>query len=152
MVVETLREQWARMGDLDAEVDTIERRLTLWHRQNVASRRIAAIPGVGVLSATVTVATMGDPARVSGRDGSSPPGSVWCLGTAAQAGACACSISGSVRRRTSSASDTARHPLAGLIVTRRPSSHAVRLLLGEPLRFVGFRIIVRESMISRSRS
>ena len=69
MVVETLREQWARVGDLDAEVDRIERRLTLWHRQNVASRRIAAIPGVGVLSATATVATMGDPAAFrSGRE------------------------------------------------------------------------------------
>ena len=69
MVVETLREQWARVGDLDAEVDRIERRLTLWHRQNVASRRIAAIPGVGVLSATAVVATMGDPAAFrSGRE------------------------------------------------------------------------------------
>ncbi|MCY4028052.1 MAG: IS110 family transposase [Acidobacteria bacterium] len=69
MVVETLREQWARVGDLDAEVDRIERRLTLWHRQNVASRRIAAIPGVGVLSATATVATMGNPtAYRSGRE------------------------------------------------------------------------------------
>ena len=69
MVVETLREQWARVGDLDAEVDRIERRLTLWHRQNVASRRIAAIPGVGVLSATATVATMGDPSAFrSGRE------------------------------------------------------------------------------------
>ena len=69
MVVETLREQWARVGDLDAEVDRIERRLTLWHRQNVASRRVAAIPGVGVLSATATVATMGDPAAFrSGRE------------------------------------------------------------------------------------
>ena len=69
MVVETLREQWARVGDLDAEVDRIERRLTLWHRQNVASRRIAAVPGVGVLSATAVVATMGDPAAFrSGRE------------------------------------------------------------------------------------
>ena len=41
----------------------------MWHRQNVASRRIAAIPGVGVLTATAAVATMGDPAAFrSGRE------------------------------------------------------------------------------------
>ena len=69
LVVETLREQWVRVTDLDGEVDRIERRLTVWHRQNLASRRIAAIPGVGVLSATAAVATMGDPAAFrSGRE------------------------------------------------------------------------------------
>ena len=47
MVIETLREQWARVTELDVEVETIERRIAVWHRQNVASRRIAAIPGVG---------------------------------------------------------------------------------------------------------
>ena len=69
MVIETLREQWARVAELDAEVDTIEQRIAIWHRQNAASRRIAAIPGVGVLSATAAVATMGDPAAFrSGRE------------------------------------------------------------------------------------
>ena len=62
LVIETLREQWARVAALDAEVDAIERRVAVWHRQNAASRRIAAIPGVGVLTATAAVATMGDPA------------------------------------------------------------------------------------------
>ncbi len=61
VLVETLREQWVRISDLDGEIDTIERRLKAWHRQNRACRRIAAIPGVGVLSATAAVATMGDP-------------------------------------------------------------------------------------------
>ena len=67
--METLREQWARVAQLDAEVATIEERLKVWHRQNAASRRIGAIPGVGVLSATAAVATMGDPAAFkSGRE------------------------------------------------------------------------------------
>ena len=57
------------MAALDREIDTIERRIGVWHRQNVASRRIAAIPGVGVLTATAAVATMGDPATFrSGRE------------------------------------------------------------------------------------
>ena len=69
MVVETLREQWARVARLDAEVGEIERRLKLWHRDNASSRRIAEIPGVGVLSATAAVAAMGDPAAFkSGRE------------------------------------------------------------------------------------
>ena len=69
MVVETLREQWARVAQLDAEVGAIERRLAVWHRSSPASRRIAAVPGVGVLSATAAVATMGDPAAFrSGRE------------------------------------------------------------------------------------
>ena len=68
MVVETLREQWARVARLGEEIGEIERRLKLWHRDNAASRRIAEIPGVGVLSATAVVAAMGDPAAFrSGR-------------------------------------------------------------------------------------
>ena len=47
----------------------IERRIKLWHRGNAASRQIAEIPGVGVLSATAVVAAMGDPAAFrSGRE------------------------------------------------------------------------------------
>ena len=69
IVVETLRDQWARVAELDAEIGTIEQRLDVWHRQNAASRRISAIPGVGMLSATAAVATMGDPAAFrSGRE------------------------------------------------------------------------------------
>jgi len=69
MMVESLREQWARVIRLDDEIGEIERRLKLWHRDNAASRRIAEIPGVGVLSATAAVAAMGDPrAFSSGRE------------------------------------------------------------------------------------
>ncbi len=69
MVVETLREQWARVSQLDADVGEIERRLAAWHRSSPASRRISAIPGVGVLGATAAVAAMGDPAAFrSGRE------------------------------------------------------------------------------------
>ena len=49
-------------GPLDDEVGVIERRLEMWHRHNVASQRVAAIPGVGLLGATAVVAMMGDPA------------------------------------------------------------------------------------------
>ena len=69
MVIDTLREQWARVAQIDEEIRNIEQRLRLWHRGNAASRRIADIPGVGVLSATAAVAAMGDPAAFrSGRE------------------------------------------------------------------------------------
>jgi transposase len=69
MVIETLREQYPRVGELDEQVQRIERRLQQWHRQDEASRRLAEIPGVGVLGATAALATIGD-AKVfrSGRE------------------------------------------------------------------------------------
>jgi len=69
VVIETLREQYARLGELDEQISQIERRLRQWQREDAATRRIAAIPGVGLLSATAAVATMGDArAFKSGRE------------------------------------------------------------------------------------
>ena len=61
MAVDSLRDQWARVLRTDEEIAVIEGRLGLWHRDNEASRRLAEIPAVGMLSATAAVATMGDP-------------------------------------------------------------------------------------------
>jgi len=60
VLIDTLREQFERIGELDAQVAEIERRLRQWHKDDPASQRIAAIPGVGLLTATAAVATMGD--------------------------------------------------------------------------------------------
>ena len=69
MVIDTLREQWARVARLDEEIAEIERRIGVWHRGNADCKRIAEIPGVGVLTATAVVAAMGDPAAFrSGRE------------------------------------------------------------------------------------
>src|ERR1022692_1397497 len=69
IVIETLREQYARLGELDEQIRQIERRLRQWQREDSAAQRIAAIPGVGLLSATAAVATMGDAkAFKSGRE------------------------------------------------------------------------------------
>ena len=69
VVIDTLREQWARVSHLDEEIGEIERRIALWHRGNADSQRVAKIPGVGVLTATAVVAAMGDPAAFrSGRE------------------------------------------------------------------------------------
>ena len=90
MVVETLREQWARVAALDAEVDVIEQRLEAWHRDSPASQRVAAIPGVGVAERDRRGGHDGRSGRLPVRAASSPPGWVWCLATAARAGGCAC--------------------------------------------------------------
>jgi transposase len=60
MVIDTLREQWARIGTLDKQIGEIEQRLRIWHKEDQACQRIADIPGVGLLTATAAVATMGD--------------------------------------------------------------------------------------------
>lgn len=69
LFVDTLREQWQRIATLDSEIAAIEARLLAWMKQDQACKRIAEIPGVGLLSATAAVATMGDPkAFRSGRE------------------------------------------------------------------------------------
>ena len=69
VLIDTLREQYARLGELDQQILEIERRLRQWHHQDVDSQRIAEIPGVGLLTATAAVAMMGDAkAFKSGRE------------------------------------------------------------------------------------
>ena len=69
MVIDTLREQWERIRTLDDQMGEIERRLKMWHKEDQACQRIADIPGVGLLTATAAVATMGDAkAFKSGRE------------------------------------------------------------------------------------
>ena len=61
MLVEQLRSAQAR-------IKTLEATLLAWHRSNKASLRLATIPGVGVITATALVATIGDGAQFrSGR-------------------------------------------------------------------------------------
>jgi transposase len=60
LLIETLREQWSRLTQLDLQIHEIERRLQAWMQQEASCKRIAAIPGVGLMTATAAVATMGD--------------------------------------------------------------------------------------------
>jgi transposase len=45
---------------LEQEVEACEVMITAWHNQNEVSQRLVAIPGVGILTATAIVATVGD--------------------------------------------------------------------------------------------
>jgi transposase len=68
-LIDTLREQWNGLSKLDQQIATIERRLREWMKQDKACNSIAEVPGVGLLTATAAVATMGDPKSFrSGRE------------------------------------------------------------------------------------
>ena len=64
-LVETLREQWRRVGALDRDIAVIERRIALWHRSSPDSQRVAVSMPTPGISATAVVTTMGDPAALS---------------------------------------------------------------------------------------
>ena len=66
-----------QLHSAQARIKQLEATLLAWHRSNQASRRLATIPGVGVITATALVATIGE-ARSFARAGSSRPGSVSC--------------------------------------------------------------------------
>lgn len=69
VLIDTLREQWEMLDKLDKQIDEIENRLRAWMKQDKECQTIAAIPGVGLLTATAAVASMGDAkAFKSGRE------------------------------------------------------------------------------------
>jgi transposase len=59
----------AQLQALQTMIGAIERRIMAQHRANEASKRVATIPGIGVLGATAITATVSDPSAFrSGRD------------------------------------------------------------------------------------
>jgi transposase len=50
-----------RLMELTEEIGALDQELRAWHVENEASRRLAAIPGVGVITATAIAATVTDP-------------------------------------------------------------------------------------------
>lgn len=69
MLIDSLRELWNELETLDQQIAAIEQRLQRWMKEDRACKAIAEIPGVGLLTATAAVATMGDPKSFkSGRE------------------------------------------------------------------------------------
>ncbi len=58
------RELLGRLGEhlkeLDRQVDELDMRIQRWHRENAASRQLAEIPGIGPVTASALVASIGD--------------------------------------------------------------------------------------------
>ncbi|KMZ13626.1 Mobile element protein [Candidatus Burkholderia humilis] len=61
VLIDSLREQWARIIKLDEEIAIFERRLRDWKKEDKAVKAISEIPGVGLLRATAAVAMICDP-------------------------------------------------------------------------------------------
>lgn len=55
-----LRDQLRRIDGLEQDIDQLERRIGAWQKQEAACRAIAEVPGIGRLTATALVATIGD--------------------------------------------------------------------------------------------
>ena len=69
MVAGSLREQILRIKGMSADMLAIEKRLGLQLKADKAMQRIAQIPGVGLLTATAAIATMGEASAFkSGRE------------------------------------------------------------------------------------
>lgn len=69
MVRDSLHEQVARIKAMSADMLAIEKRLALQLKADPQMQRIAQIPGVGLLTATAAIATMGDASAFrSGRE------------------------------------------------------------------------------------
>ena len=60
MMLDTMRQQLKRLGEMDKDIAEIEKRLLLWKKDQEAVTRLMAIPGVGLLTATALIATVGD--------------------------------------------------------------------------------------------
>jgi transposase len=56
-----LRELYEELVSLETRIMRIERRLQTWHQTHEVCQRLSAIPGVGLMTATALVATVGDP-------------------------------------------------------------------------------------------
>lgn len=69
LMFEAIKEQMERIRRLDVDIEGIERSLASWNKQEQACRAIADIPGIGLLTATALVATLGNPETFkSGRE------------------------------------------------------------------------------------
>ncbi|MCO5396683.1 IS110 family transposase [Ralstonia sp. 21MJYT02-11] len=60
VVTSSLQDQLRRIDAIEQDIDALEKKITVWHRQEAACRAIAEVPGIGKLTATALIATIGD--------------------------------------------------------------------------------------------
>ncbi len=56
----SLQDQLQRIDGVEQDIDQLEQRMGTWQKQEAACRAISEVPGIGTLTATALVATMGD--------------------------------------------------------------------------------------------
>ena len=60
MVLSSLQDQLKRIDGLGQEIEGLEKQMGTWQKQEASCRAITSIPGIGRLTATALVATIGD--------------------------------------------------------------------------------------------
>jgi transposase len=59
-IIGNLQDQLQRIDTLEHDINRLEQRIGAWQRQEAACRALAEVPGIGKLTATALVATIGD--------------------------------------------------------------------------------------------
>ncbi|UIF89976.1 IS110 family transposase [Cupriavidus sp. UYPR2.512] len=68
-MITSLQDQLTRIDAIELDIDQLESKISFWHKKDEACRAIAEVPGIGKLTATALVATIGDAkAFKSGRE------------------------------------------------------------------------------------
>jgi len=57
---ELLQRLGGHLKELDRQVGELDAQMQRWHRENAASRKLAAIPGIGPITASALAASVGD--------------------------------------------------------------------------------------------
>jgi transposase len=60
MAVEAVEQQIKRIEGFDKDIAELEKKLSVWKKENATIKRLMAIPGVGLLTATAAVAMIGN--------------------------------------------------------------------------------------------
>jgi transposase len=64
-----IHQQLERLERIDVDIDVIEKQMQTWHRKELDCQRLADVPGIGAITATALVATVGSAkAFKSGRE------------------------------------------------------------------------------------
>ena len=59
-IILNLQDQLRRIDAFEQDIEQLEKRIGAWQKQEAACRAISQVPGIGRLTATALVATMGD--------------------------------------------------------------------------------------------
>jgi transposase len=59
-IVSNLQDQLRRIDGIEDDIELLEKRIGAWQKQEAACRAISEVPGIGRLTATALVATIGD--------------------------------------------------------------------------------------------
>jgi transposase len=60
VMINSLQDQLRRIDGIEQDIDQLEKQINGWYKQEAACKAIAEVPGIGKLTATALVATIGD--------------------------------------------------------------------------------------------